>query len=258
MNSVMRYRFALQLYSVSDDLAKDLTGTLKAVKEMGYEAVEFAGRYTHTAEQVAEALAEAGLICCGWHTPYDYLQDDKLDATIAYNRKIGNECIIVPGIRGEETGTPAAWRKVAARFNVLADRLSKCGMRIGYHTHDTDFIPMEGEIPFDILFGNTIAGVIAQIDTGNSLQGGADICGLVRRYPGRERSVHLKPYSLANGFETMIGEDDVPWSGFMQACRTIGGTQWYIVEYESEALPAMDGVKRCLEELRKMQDSGII
>ena len=36
---------ALQLYSVREDMEKDLPGTLRAVKAMGYEGVEFAGLY---------------------------------------------------------------------------------------------------------------------------------------------------------------------------------------------------------------------
>ena len=42
-NRMANLRVALELYSVRDDLAKDVRGTLKAVAAMGYEGVEFAG-----------------------------------------------------------------------------------------------------------------------------------------------------------------------------------------------------------------------
>ena len=41
-----------QVYSAREDAAKDLLGTLKALKAMGYDGVEFAGFYGHTAEEV--------------------------------------------------------------------------------------------------------------------------------------------------------------------------------------------------------------
>jgi sugar phosphate isomerase/epimerase len=100
-----------------------------------------------------------------------------------------------------------------------------------------------------------------QYDNGNSLSGGADIdtAGIIRKYPGRAVTVHLKPYtpSLAKddlhaGFRPLIGEDEIPWDEFFQACETVGGTEWYIVEYESDAYPPLEAVDRCLQALRAM------
>jgi sugar phosphate isomerase/epimerase len=55
----------------------------------------------------------------------------------------------------------------------------------------------------------------------------------------------------------MIGEDDVPWHKFMTMCREIGGTEWYIVEYESiELYPEFEGVEKCLQALKKMEAEG--
>lgn len=246
----MAYRFGLELYSISDEFYRDMPGALKAVKEMGYEAVEFFGRYVYTAGEISDSLAAAGLVCCGWHTPFDYLKDDMLRSTIEYNNAIGNSAIIIPGIK-EEMVSAADWMNVAARVDYLAGVLAAEGLRLGYHLHDTDFTPVDGETPCDLLFANTRNTVIAQVDCGNVLQAGADACAAVKRYPGREWSVHVKPYSHRDGFDTMIGEDDVPWSDFIETCREVGGTQWYIVEYEGERkYQPMDGVKRCLDALR--------
>ena len=45
-----KFIVGLQLYSVREDLAKDFEGTLQAVKDMGYDYVEFAGFYEKSAE----------------------------------------------------------------------------------------------------------------------------------------------------------------------------------------------------------------
>ena len=50
------FKVGLQLYSVREDMEKDMEATLKKVKEIGYDYVEFAGYFGHTAEQVREWL----------------------------------------------------------------------------------------------------------------------------------------------------------------------------------------------------------
>jgi sugar phosphate isomerase/epimerase len=255
----MNQKFALELYSVRHDLSRDFLGTLKAVKEIGYEGVEFFGGFTHPAEEVAEALKQTGLVCCGWHTPFENVQDDKLDATIAYNKVIGNRYVIIPGVWGEQVSTIAGWRKVAGFFNELSRKLTVQGMVTGYHNHAFEFDTLEGEVPYNVFFDNTDRAVVMQLDNGNAMDGDADICGLLKKYPGRAKTVHLKPYSRKDGFDTMIGEDDLPWTEFMDLCKTVGGTEWYIVEYESETLyQPLEGVRRCLDALKKMQREGKI
>ena len=255
----MNQRFALELYSVRHDLTNDFEGTLKAVKALGYEGVEFAGDYAHPAEKVAAAINEIGLTCCGWHTPWAYVQDDKLEATIAYNKTVGNRYVIIPGLPLPCTYSIKAWKATAEKFNVIAEKLAAHDLILGYHNHASEFKTIRGKVPYDVFFSNTNREIVMQLDNGNAMSGGADVCALIRRYPGRARTVHIKPYSKSKGFDTMIGEDDIPLPEFMRLCGEIGGTEWYIVEYESEALHApLEGVKLCLEKLKEMQAKGII
>jgi len=50
----MSFPIAVQVYSVRDDASKNLYGTLKKIKAMGYDGVEFAGLYGHTAAEIKE------------------------------------------------------------------------------------------------------------------------------------------------------------------------------------------------------------
>ncbi|MBX3015738.1 MAG: hypothetical protein KF832_29735, partial [Caldilineaceae bacterium] len=100
---------------------------------------------------------------------------------------------------------------------------------------------------------------IMQLDNGNALMGGADPTQLIKDYPGRAVTVHLKPYTQVAepadpeaAFRPLIGQDSVPWAEFFNACETVGGTEWYIVEYESDAYPPLEAVARCLQALRAM------
>ena len=138
-------------------------------------------------------------------------------------------------------------------------------MQTGYHNHHTEFTASDsGELPWDIFFGNTVDDVIMQFDTGNAWLGGGEALPFLRKYPGRARSVHLKPFSpsLATeaapeaGFKPAIGEDETPWPELLQTCESTGGVEWYVIEYESDKYPAMEAIDICLRNLRGIMGGG--
>jgi sugar phosphate isomerase/epimerase len=238
----------VQLYSVRKDCEKDLPGTLKALKGFGYEAVEFAGYYGRTAADMRKLLDDHGLKCCGTHTGLDTLEGDTLARTIEYNKTIGNKFLIVPSIPEERRKTAADWKKLAAEFDGLADKVASHGMRIGYHNHNFEFTPIEGTTPWDLFFGGTKKSVVMQVDVGNCIEGGSDPLAVLKKYPGRATTIHVKEYSKTKP-EAFVGDGDIAWKDVFAACEA-GGTEWYIVEYEHE--PALPAVDRCLKNLRAM------
>ncbi|MCL5994932.1 MAG: sugar phosphate isomerase/epimerase [Chloroflexi bacterium] len=241
----------LQLYSIRDDCARDLPGTLRAVAEMGYAGVEFAGYYGHSARDIRSWLDDLGLVCCGTHTSLASLLGDELPRTIEFNQTLGNQYLIVPWLPEERRNSSIAWTDTAGVFNTIAEQLKPHDMLTGYHNHHIEFQPITGGLPFDLFFANTKPEVIMQIDLGNAIHGGGDPIACLRHYPGRAVTVHLKEY--AAGYDkALIGEGEVNWQEVFSICETTGGTQWYIVEQESYAHPPLECVRRCLENLRKM------
>jgi sugar phosphate isomerase/epimerase len=241
----------LQLYSVREDCARDLPGTLDAVARMGYVAVEFAGYYNRNAQELRKLLDDRGLKCCGTHTGFNTIIGDELPRTIEFNQTLGNRFLIVPGLPEERRKSRAAWRETAQMMNEAADRAAPAGMKVGYHNHGVEFQPMDGELPWDTFFSNTKPEVVMQLDFGNALHGGGNPIPYVERYPGRATTVHLKEYSATND-KALIGEGDVNWQQLFHLCETVGGTEWYIVEQESYAYPPIECVDKCLQNLRKM------
>jgi sugar phosphate isomerase/epimerase len=241
----------LQLYSVRFDCERDLPGTLAAVAGMGYQGVEWAGYYGRTAKELRALLDGNGLKCCGTHTGLDTLMGDKLNQTIEFNKELGNPYLIVPGLPKERTASRQAWLETAQLFNELSLKAEARGMKVGYHNHTVEFEPLEGELPWDTFFGNTRKEVIMQFDTGNAMQGGSEPLAFLKRYPGRALTIHLKEFSKSNP-TAFLGEGDVPWKDLFKACETVGGTQWYIVEYEHAGTPPLEAVSHCAENMKKM------
>ena len=236
----------LQLYSLREQCKTDLPGMLAAVAKIGYKGVEFAGYHDRSAKELRKLMDDNGLVTCGTHTPYESVLDDKLKDTVEFNRIIGNKFLIVPWMEGK---SKQAWLDKAKLFNEIADKVKADGMSVGYHAHAHDFQKFEGESAWDLFFGNTKAQVIMQLDTSNCRDGGADPVAVLKKYPGRARSIHLK--ASGGGDEAVIGEDKVDWPAVFAFCEGQGRTEWYVVEHETGKNP-LDAVTRNFQALKKM------
>jgi sugar phosphate isomerase/epimerase len=236
----------VQLYSLREQCKKDLPGMLAAVSKIGYKGVEFAGYHDRSAAELKKMLDDNGLVACGTHTPYESIQPAKLSETIEFNKTIGNKFLIVPWMQGK---SKQEWLDKAKEFNDVLGKVKAEGMMIGYHAHAHDFEKFDGESAWDLFFGNTKPQVVMQLDTSNCMTGGADPVAVLKKYPGRAHTIHLKAFGA--GPEAVIGEDKVDWKGVFDLCETKGATKWYIVEHESSKDP-LDAVKRCFEGLQKM------
>jgi sugar phosphate isomerase/epimerase len=236
----------LQLYSIREQCAKDLPGMLKAVSAIGYKGVEFAGYHGRSAKELRTILDDNGLVACGTHTGYETVQADKLQATIEFNRTIGNKFLIIPWMEGK---TKEQWLEKAKLFNELAEKVKPEGMFVGYHAHAHDFEKFGDQSAWDLFFGNTKPEVIMQLDTSNCCDGGADPVAVLKKYPGRARSIHVKAHG--GGPEAVIGEDKINWKEVFAFCEGPGKTDWYVLEHESSGDP-LNAVKRSYAALKQL------
>ena len=236
----------LQLYSVREQCARDLPGTIVAVAKIKYHKVEFANYHGRSAKDLRRLLDDHGLVCCGTHTPYESILADKLAETVEFNRTLGNKFLIVPWMQNK---SKQAWLDQAKLFNEVADQVKGQGLFVGYHAHAHDFEKFDGVTAWDLFFGNTRREVVMQLDTSNCRDGGADPVAVLKQYPERARSIHLK--ASGGGPEAVIGEDKVDWPAVFRFCEAPGATEVYVVEHESSKDP-LEAVARCFAALRKM------
>ena len=239
----------LELYSLRNQLPKDFVGVMTQVGKMGYDGVEFASTYygwDKKPKDLRKLLDDNNLKCCGVHTALNTLQGDNLKRTIELHKTLGNKFLICPSMPG---ATAQAWLDNAKRFNDIAARAKEDGMFVGYHSHAGDFKKFDGKTTWEIFFDNTTPDVIHQIDIGNTMDGGGDPLAMIKKYPGRTKTTHVKEHGA--GPEAAIGEGKVDWKAYLEAYTTVGGTEWYIVEHETGKQP-LQSVKTCLDNLHKM------
>jgi sugar phosphate isomerase/epimerase len=243
----------VQLYSVRKNAQADMAATLAGVKKIGYTAVEFAGyfKYDNDAKGLRKLLDDNGLKVCGTHIQLVTLQGDALAKTIEFNKIIGNRHLVVPSLPRTNTATAAGWAKTAEEFNQIAAKLTPLKMNLGYHNHATEFVALEGQIPWDIFVGKTNKNVYGQLDVGHCQRAGADPVAYLKKFPKRALTVHIKEFSKTKR-DALVGEGEVKWPEVFAACEKVAGTQWYIIEEESNAYPELTGIEKSLAALKKL------
>lgn len=243
-----RVPIGVQLYSVRNELKTDFNGVIEKIGKMGFAGVEFASlmeRQKKPAE-LRKLLDDSGLKACGTHTPLQTLQGDALKATVELHKQLGNSFLIVPSLSAK---TAENWQNLGKQIGEIAAKLKEQGMFTGYHAHAGDFkTKFDGKTAWETFFDAAGPDVIHQIDTGNTLDGGGDPMEMVKKYKGQTKSTHIKEHG--GDKDAAVGEGKIDWKTYLETYETVGGIEWYVVEYE-HANP-LEKIKVCLDNLHKM------
>ncbi len=173
-----RYKMGLQLYTIRDAMARDVTGTLTRIAELGYEETETYGfdpenlaYYKLPVRDFAQRLRDHNLTAPSGH--YDLNRfasagDDDLDRyvdrCIEGARALGQTYITWPTL--DAASKPIErFKEVVGRLNGVGERIAKAGLQFAYHNHGYEFVAQNGELPYDILLKNTDPALVKlQID----------------------------------------------------------------------------------------------
>jgi sugar phosphate isomerase/epimerase len=247
----------LELYSVRDALKQDPDGTVRAVAQMGYQAVEFYAPYFEwteaQAKQMRKLMDDLGIRCYSTHNNADYLEAKNIGHARDLNLILGCKYVVLAWT-DPKTGLDG-WKAVADKLNAAAETLEPSGLKPGYHNHQAEWGMVSGQRPMDILAKNTKSSVMLQLDVGTCLEAGADPVAWIRANPGRIHSIHCKDWSPdpAVAYKTLFGEGKADWKGIFQAAESVGGVEYYLVEQEGSRFPELETARRCLQAFRATQ-----
>ncbi|TWB45930.1 sugar phosphate isomerase/epimerase family protein [Nitrospirillum pindoramense] len=277
----------LQLYTLGDLAQKDLPGTLTAVADMGYRAVELPGFYGHTAGDLAVALKAAGLVCESAHVnaqgrgPAPSLSGD-LDALVRDAHTIGLKFIVMPmftiparlgGLQaGEGFGdflarvasqfTVDDWKAQAAFLNEKGAALKKAGLQLAYHNHNPEFAPMAGGTAtgYDILLAETDPDLVKmEMDAGWVAAAGLDPVALLQAHPGRFRLMHVKDVKAGTATNTRlkmdpteVGAGTLDWRRILPAAHAGGVSHFYVEQEPPFARPRLEAARLSADYLAKL------
>jgi len=242
-----------QLWCVRKQLAGDLPGTLKAVGALGFEAVELENAFDRKGVEWKSYLDAARLKACGFHHRLSELQGDQLAKSVEFNQAIGNRNLIIRSLAPAVYTSADLLKKTADEVNEVAERLKAHEMRVGYHNHTADFGRIDGECWWNRFADQTSKEVILQFDTGNASEAeGVRPQSFIQRNTGRTISMHVKPFSKKDP-NAYLGADELDWPAIMTAAESVGGIEWYIIEYEKEGVPPLVSLKANLELFKKLR-----
>jgi sugar phosphate isomerase/epimerase len=263
----------LQLYSVRELLPKDYEGTLKQIAALGYQEVEAAGYFDHTAPQVKAAMSAAGLHLVSAHYSHDNLAKD-FDNILAFNHNVGVEYLICsfPGIKDPSRLKDASHRSVvssftmddyrwnADEFNKFGEKVKAAGIKFGYHNHTMEFTKQDGLTPLDEMIRLTDPGLVTfELDCGWVIVGGANPVDYIRRYPTRISMLHVKdfkptdkPASIVDPpHAAQLGQGTLDYRPVFAAAKK-ANLKHYFVEQEGFDIPPLEALKIDEEYMKKL------
>ena len=267
----------IQLYSVRDDMQKDPLGTLKKVAAMGYKNVEHANYvnrkfYGYSAPEFKKVLDDLGLKMPSGHTvmaakAWNTTTNDFSDSwkqTVEDAATVGQIYVISPWLEDSLRKDYDGLVKFMGVFNKSGELCQKSGMKFGYHNHDFEFMSsLNGKLIYDIILDNTDPKlVIQQMDIGNMYGAGGIALDILKKYPGRFESMHVKDEikaatkgEMAGGYEsTILGKGVLPVKQIVDLFKEKGGTTEFIIEQES--YQGKTPLECCLEDFKIMKSWG--
>lgn len=237
--------YGVQMYSVRDVTEKDMEKALKAVSDIGYRFVEFAGFFGHPAAEIKAMLDHYGLKVSGTHTGWQEVAEH-FDETVAYHKAIGNANIIVPGADLSSQEKIDAYVQMANEFQ---PKLAAEGITFGYHNHHREFLPNEdGSMIHEQL--QTRTNLLLEIDTYWAYVAGQDPVALMEKLKDRVKVIHIKDGDQ-EGHGAYLGKGTAPVAAVYQKAVELGIPM--VVESETLTPDGITEVRECFQYLKSLE-----
>jgi len=217
----------LQLYTVSDQLGQDFSGTLKQVAAIGYKQVELAQTFDKSAAGLRAAFNDAGLTCSSAHL-FDFQKTPAQFMDFA--KELGVQFVVSsfnppPGAMAALSGgspdisaflkvingmTLDDYKRSADVCNKLGEEARKHGLQYAYHNHNAEFKTFDGVTALDTLIASTDPKLVkVEMDCGWVAAAGYDPVAYLKKYPSRIRLLHIKAFKSGPA-TTIVGGPDQP------------------------------------------------
>ena len=182
-------------------MTKDTLATVRAIARMGYEVVEFYGPYyawtPDFVKDVRKMMDETGIRCNSTHNDARNFRPDGIQKAIDYNKTLGAKYVVMAS-SGNVSGLDG-WKGVGETLTTAMEKLRPAGLRAGYHNHQTEFKPLDGKRPIEVIAANTPKDVMLQFDVGTCVEVGGDPVAWINANPGRINSLHSEGLGSGRG-----------------------------------------------------------
>jgi sugar phosphate isomerase/epimerase len=234
----------LQLYSLRDQLSKDVTTVINKVAAAGYKTVETwqynkaGGFFGLDAKAFKNLLNDNGLTIPSGHFLMDmYLSSGKtndLHDYIEAANTLGMEYLIIGYINSDFIKTADDFKRVAEKFNGIARICGQSGLKMGYHNHNFEWKEAGGTTFYDTLLSETDPALVhMEMDIYWVVRAGMDPVAIIKAHPGRFFAFHIKDMDKTHAeLNTEIGKGSIDFKSILNYSK-LAGIKYYIVEQEN-------------------------
>jgi sugar phosphate isomerase/epimerase len=229
-------KIGLNLYSLRE-LCGDLSSlqrVLRTLRSIGYRYVQISGVAHISDDEVAGAMAETGMRCCGTHIGWEQFVNDT-EGVIKLHRLFGTSHTAIGALPQEYWTWEGADRYVAEARDVLP-ALAAAGMDYSHHNHDHEFVRSDGTTWIDYVLQRAAPlGMKIEVDTYWVVAGGADPAAYIERYSDAMTIVHVKDMTVAGRRDQRfapVGHGNLNWDRIFPAIRN-APIEYVIVEQDA-------------------------
>lgn len=245
---------AAQVYSVRELAQADFAGTMRALRECGYQGVELAGLYGLKPEEIRDCLRNHELTAVSAHVPLEEFLRDMEGTADAY-RTIGCGYIGIPWMGTERHYGGEAFQETCGLLRKISACCRERGMVLLYHNHTFEFEKTQRgtcllEELYDALDAETIQ---TELDVCWVEAAGVSAPEYLRKYANRCPVVHMKDFRRENDGVSLValgqGQVDVA-----VAARTAVecGAKWLVVEQDDH--PYGTPMENMGESIRRLRE----
>jgi sugar phosphate isomerase/epimerase len=233
-------KIGLQLYTVRDELERNLEETLRTVASIGYDGVELYGELGDVAS-LRRLLDELGLAVAGRHIPLD--ADAELLA--AEMEELGCDRVALAWIDPLES--TADRDATLAQIVELGERVRATGLAFGFHNHWTEAPPFEDGVS---LLQRLPEWIWLELDLGWLWWSGVSPMETLAWARGRTPLVHCKDLRSRDSHEFVpVGDGGVGYESIVPSAQALG-VEWLIAEQDELDRPPAAALERSLATLR--------
>lgn len=253
----------LQLYTLRDELPKDVKGTLEKVAKAGYTTVETYGFsikdqfWGLTPKELKKILDDNGLKAVSGHYNLgSFLYDGntaELIAAIEAAKVLKNEFLTAPWIDEPFRRSIEDYKKIAARVNEAAKMCKKAGLKLAYHNHDFEFKKYDGVTGYEILLKETDKDLVYfELDLYWVVHSGNDPLKLFKENPGRFKMWHVKDKDKNNNdLNTEVGSGTIDFKPFFSEAKQSGMVHFFVEQENNFASNSFDSIQTSCDFISK-------
>jgi sugar phosphate isomerase/epimerase len=252
----------LQLYTLREQLPKDVHGVMAKVAEAGYKEVETFGYslkdkfWGLDPKSFKNLLTEHGLTAPSGHYEMEkFIIDGNQEGLKTYIEAaniIGSEYITVPHLSENVRKSLDDYKKIAAKLNEASAICKASGLKLAYHNHNFEFVKFGDTTGYDIFLKETDPKAVEfELDLYWVVRSGNDPVKLFQENPGRFTMWHVKDMDKANHtINTEVGSGTIDFKTIYKNAK-LAGLKHLIVEQENFSLDPYVSIKQSADYIRK-------